>query len=468
MDEVFIGWSQIDITPLGKVGLMGQFEERISQHVRDNLYATALAVETKDAGGLSEQSIIVSVDLIAIYKQFQDELRNRVKLCLPEFNADKLFVCATHIHTGPCLAINPAERMSGDLFTFKSKSADIISPEVYTEYLLGQLVKLVCDAWQQRKPGGVSWDLSYAAIGHNRNVEYSDGTGLMYGSTECSEFSTMEGPTDPGVELLYTWDKSRNLTGIVVNIACPAQIVELKSFISADYWGEVRNSVHNMYGEQVTILPLCGAAGDQSPRDLVRKGKSGTDMYEEEGIAEISKRVIVAVNDKFEIAREKIEWNIPHKHRVREISLPILEVTRSEYEQALLEYKDYKEFKICENSDYRDILKVFRLVGIIERYNLQQKNQFYQVEVHGIRVGDIAIVTNPFELFVDYGLRIKARSKAKQTFIAQLTGDDGGYLATERGIEHKHYSSIASSCLVGPEGGRILSNQTVLLINSLW
>lgn len=467
MSEIFIGWSQIDITPLGKVGLIGQFEERISQYVRDNLYATAMAIEKSEYGCSSEQSIMVSTDLIAIYKQLQDELRIRVKKCLPDFNTAKLFVSATHIHTGPYLAVNPAERMSGDLFTFKSKAVDIVTPDEYTKFLLGQLVKLVCDAWQKRKPGGVSWDLNYAAIGHNRNVEYTDGTGAMYGETQCSEFSTLEGPTDSGIELLYTWDKNEELTGIVINIACPAQIVELKYFISADYWGEVRRKVHEKYGEHVTILPLCGAAGDQSPRDLIRKGKSGMDMYEEAGIAEVAKRVMVAIDDKVEAARSRIEWNVVFKHRAIEIDLPILEVTKTEYEQALHEYEEYKEFKKAD-SEYQDILKVFQVVGIIERYLLQQKNQFYQTEVHGIRLGDIAIVTNPFELFVDYGLRIKARSKANQTFIAQLTGDDAGYLATQRGISHKHYSSIASSCVVGPEGGRLLTNHTVELINSFW
>ena len=30
------------------------------------------------------------------------------------------------------------------------------------------------------------------------------------------------------------------------------------------------------------------------------------------------------------------------------------------------------------------------------------------------------MATNPFELFLDYGLRIKARSEAPQTFIVQL------------------------------------------------
>jgi len=41
------------------------------------------------------------------------------------------------------------------------------------------------------------------------------------------------------------------------------------------------------------------------------------------------------------------------------------------------------------------------------------------------------LATNPFELFLDYGMRIKARSKALQTFVVQLACDSSGYLPTQ-------------------------------------
>ena len=42
--------------------------------------------------------------------------------------------------------------------------------------------------------------------------------------------------------------------------------------------------------------------------------------------------------------------------------------------------------------------------------------------------------TNPFELFLDYGMRIKGRSPALQTFVLQLTTPWCGYLPTERAV----------------------------------
>ena len=89
------------------------------------------------------------------------------------------------------------------------------------------------------------------------------------------------------------------------------------------------------------------------------------------------------------------------------------------------------------------------------------------MELHVLRIGDIAICTNSFELFTDYGIRMKARSKAIQTFVVQLVGP-GTYLPTEKAIRGGHYSAVVHSSLVGPEGGNVLVDHTVNAINSLW
>jgi hypothetical protein len=88
------------------------------------------------------------------------------------------------------------------------------------------------------------------------------------------------------------------------------------------------------------------------------------------------------------------------------------------------------------------------------------------MELHTIRVGDVAIATNDFELFTEYGLRIKARSRAVQTFLIQLAGS-GGYLPTDIAVRGGGYSAIIQSSIVGPEGGQTLVDHSVESINRL-
>jgi len=89
-----------------------------------------------------------------------------------------------------------------------------------------------------------------------------------------------------------------------------------------------------------------------------------------------------------------------------------------------------------------------------------------------MRLGGVAIATNPFELFVDYGVQIQARCRALQTFVVQLSntvsGVGGGYLPTARAVAGGGYSAVVQSSRVGPDGGQVLVDRTVAAINQLF
>lgn len=105
---------------------------------------------------------------------------------------------------------------------------------------------------------------------------------------------------------------------------------------------------------------------------------------------------------------------------------------------------------------------------MVARYELQKTEPFYRAEIHAVRLDDLAIVTNPFELYTDYGVRIKARSPATQTSVVQLTADCAAYLPTERAVQGGGYSGRIDDGVVGPEGGRVLVEETSRLLKSMW
>ena len=82
--------------------------------------------------------------------------------------------------------------------------------------------------------------------------------------------------------------------------------------------------------------------------------------------------------------------------------------------------------------------------------------------------GTVAFATNPFELFLDFGNQIKARSYAEQTFLVQLAGGSEGYLPTEKAEKGGHYSAFIASGLVGHVGGEQLVRETLKNINRLF
>jgi hypothetical protein len=473
-----IGWAIEDITPDGPVSMLGQYYKRVSTYVQSPLKVTACAIESTT--GKKDQAIMVSVDVVTISKVIQDSVKNRLKSQIPEFDSRKVFLNAIHTHSAP----NPGFDWDVD-----SK------PEpVYIQKLTDMITKASVTAWNNRKPAGISRELGYAVVGHNRRVQYADGTTEMYRSPDTKEFIGLEGPSDDGVDMVFCWDLNKELTGIIMNVSCPAQVTESKYYISSDYWGEVRRQVKEKFLKDIYILEQIGAAGDISPRDLPRDYKSGEpDMWDIPGIVEIGRRLTAAVDFAYIDAKKSIQTDPVFEHIVQDIDLPTRPVSKQEYENSLKivneilsrEPKDPNSPNTAWNRFNKEIeenLKTkthgcwdnketdFGIMKInqvlLNNYVNQPKNPFCPVELHIIRLGDVAFANNPFELYLDYGLRIKARSKAKQTFIIQLSGDSQGYLPTERAVQAGGYSALVSE--VGPIGGQMLVDTTVSLINQMY
>ena len=103
--------------------------------------------------------------------------------------------------------------------------------------------------------------------------------------------------------------------------------------------------------------------------------------------------------------------------------------------------------------DYNDVAKLQIHLGVLRRAEAQERLNVLKTEIHIIRLGTVAIATNPFELFLDYGNQIKARSPAEQTFLIQLANGAEGYLPTAKAERHGHYSAFISSGQCGHQGG---------------
>ena len=476
--ELYVGWSEVSITPPKPVKLRGQFYERISQYVQSEIVVSVLALETRDSQGESmEQLMIGACDLCDVSKELLAAVRERLAGKLQGFNLEKLFLSATHTHTGPVVGdgLNVAgehiyKYIPEKMWPPTEDAAGIMEAGEYREFLIERLCTAFMDAWENRKLGLVNWQLGHAVVGHNRRLVYDDGSAQMYGSSDTINFDCIEGPVDHGLELLYLWDETEKVTGVVVNVACPSQVVEGQYFISADYWDTVREELRKSLSADLFILPLCGAAGDQSPRDLIRRGRGEPSMREVEGAVEMGKRIATAVVSKYEAAAEDKKGKLEFGHLVANIDLPVKTVTRQEYEEAKLKFSTFiNSKKPGERIQISEISRFLHVPGgIIERFESQQHTAFYSPEIHVIRLGEIAIASNPFELFTDYGLRMKARSRAEQLFIIQLACDSGKYLPTAKAARGGSYSAIVASGIVGPEGGRILVEQTVKMINNLF
>ncbi|HUT12896.1 MAG TPA: hypothetical protein VMY42_20540, partial [Thermoguttaceae bacterium] len=281
-----------------------------------------------------------------------------------------------------------------------------------------------------------------------------------------------EGYEDHDVGTLFFFDASDELIAVAVNVSCPSQEVESRTAVNADFWHPVREALHEKYGDQVCVLGWTGASGDQSPH-LMYRNAADERMRQLRGLTrleEIARRIVRAVDEAYEVVQEDRRADVPLTHKVETIRLPMRLVTEAEYAeaQAAVEQAMARIAGDPRAAD-REHRRMKWYEVTVQRFERQKTDPTpsHEMELHVLRIGDVAVCTNGFEMFTDYGIRIKARSKAVQTFVVQLVGR-GGYLATERAVRGGHYSAVVHSCLVGPEGGQILVDRTVELVNSMW
>jgi hypothetical protein len=143
---------------------------------------------------------------------------------------------------------------------------------------------------------------------------------------------------------------------------------------------------------------------------------------------------------------------------------------RATYERLKRELAEQPELRGAPRW-YVDVTRSYRRMawwqGVVRRFEMEKTAKTMPIEAHVVRLGYVAIATNPFEYYLDFGVRIKARSPAVQTFVVQLAGA-GTYVPTERAVAGKSYGAIPASTPVGPAGGRELVEWTVRALRDLW
>lgn len=492
MAKIKFGWSEVALVPEGaKVDLAGQFYERISNKVETPLTVTAFAVQSGD-----DAAIFCACDLVSTSQHL---LRN-VRKCLqvrPDIPAEKVMVSAIHTHTAPAYA-NRSDMFSGlstiDILKKLEPEAEYVklvscndgmfNGQEAQDHIAEQIANAAIQAWDSLAEGVYAPGFGRAAVGQCRRVCYDDGSAKMWGDTTFANFAELEAGNDSGIELLFTYTPDKKLTGVIANVACPAQVLEHRNFMSSDYWGKVKQFLRKELGDDLYVLGLCSPAGDQCPRDMIRwvqpetpindpnveridpvERNADPSMFDVKGCTLVGRRIATEILFALEDVTQYVE-DAPFEHRTQVLTLPIRRVTIAERDEAI---KKIHEF-IKENGttvNYMDSARLHVYCGTVGRYELQQSVHTVDIEVHFLRLGNIAFATNPYELFLDYGNKIRTGSRASQTFLIQLSCGAWGYLPTKKAEEGGHYSAYVSSGTVGHEGGDLLVRKTVQEINDM-
>ena len=485
--QLLVGYASATLTVPDPVHLLGQFHMRLNTGVQDDVAAQVMFL-----GNDADSVIFVSIDTEEIQPYLVTEVQRKVHLRNARIPVESLLLHATHPHGAPSYLRDDHPGLA-EAAQFPHPGYVIPSGDSYRAEMTDRLAEAILRAWDNRAPGAMAYGYGYATAGHCRRVCYyreqsgrtgiaRNGTCVMYGSTDTAEFSHFEnGGGDAMMQVLYTFDRHRTLTGAVICLPCPFQLDESDERTTASFAHEIRETIRSIHPE-LPVLLLSGAGGDVSPRMLYAKqaedrrfrlkyaGETAksSEYFRRRDIAE---RVGAAFEEILSWASRELD-SFPKIRHLREIvPLPARQVSLSEYEYVKTVRAEWeragewsaddgsREEVLRHNSTRQSVLNLAD--EVLRRY--ERPVVAWDVEVHAIRLGDFACVTVPLELYQDYHYQVQARSPMTQTMVVQMVNDSLGYLSTTRADAGGGYSAGYLN-KVSPEGGRILVDRLLALL----
>lgn len=446
-----IGFGQADITPKGgKVYLIGQFGERITDQVNDPLYAVAMLIESENA-----RTLWVTADSLWICEGASKLAYKYACEVIPGLKEEEFVLSATHIHTGPSMSNDTYCALTGD----RSEPQGAMSAAENNLQFAAAIQKAVQNAVGNLTEARVDFALSRVQTGVQRRVVYKDGTAAMYGALNRDDFLKMEGRDGGPSQLLYVYNMKEELIGVVANVPCTAQCDEHASYMTADYWGVVREKISAQWGENVKVLPLCRAVGDQSPHQMVDAlpaWRTSRRYHGRQAAIDMGEKVAALIIENKDKPLASYDSSTVHAQGMRTVNFPVWQATKEEYDDAIA---------YLNSDEPRNAFRTSNAVAAKERY--ERGDKFYPCNIYAARLGDILFISSPFELFTEYADRIRMAMFDNVVFDVELTHGCMGYLATRNAIQGGGYSAMMFNGVCNADGGDVLVEESVALLKEL-
>jgi len=419
--------------------LAGQLHRRICERVRDDLEANLLYLSDGET-----QLLLASLDLLGVGGTLLVELRRQIETATG-IPARSVVITCTHTHDGPVL---------------NALLHDAPTNESYEAKLQGWLVEAAKEAVASARPARLGWGKGVARVGYSRRMCWADGVHTMYNprGRESPQplFTGLEGPDDPSHAVLFAVDARDKCIALIHNNTCHATCMENATFASADFPGEARALLRSALGADLPVLYLQGASGDISPWDLSKPRPADGERRAREMGA-------VLAGETFELIHRAQPTETPVLGHVFEdvemgVRLPTPEALARAREIAAL-----GEEKAGRGS------YVLAVNGVLALWDQFRDRPFDTLPVHAIRIGDCALVTNPCELYCQFGLDTKRRSPAAVTVVVQLADGSSGYCPTIPAIMGGGYSGEAIRwARLEPYAGYKLVEASCRLLRQVW
>lgn len=443
-----IGIAQVDITPPIGLPLMGNFrDDYLARGVHDPLRARAIVFE----GQHGIRAAVLALDVCMLDRD-NVALVRRVVGSTSRVPPENVLVHATHTHSS---AAPHARFLLGlDYEPFRPAA----------EAFLVRAAHAVAVAENNLADASLAVGFSQEdRLVFNRRLRRHDGTTQMNWEALAPGFDPdgvvgAWGPVDPRVACVAVERDGRPAAAMVNYALHPAILAGDNWSYSADYPGALAEALARIQGESLVTMFLNGCCGNVNHVDYrdPQQGR-GFGMTQRVGsmlaaaAAEALRMRKPAAGEEVAVARQRV-------------SLPRIQISEAER-------------KRCESVVAQTAGQP--LAGLVDglpeahfatmRLAMHRvQDQPDEVEVMTLRVGDVAVVGLPGEVFCELGMEIRRRSCAAHTLVVELSNDAIGYLPTRESFAQGGYEVTVGSTFYEPGAGERLVEAAIGQIAELF
>ena len=394
MSTLYVGVARTEITPPIGTDLCGYgpFLDRVSTGVHDPLWCRAIAIENGD-----EVVVLVSCDLIGVHQALTDAVRLRIQETFGIEPARVMIAC-THTHAGPNTLPHSIGLGEPD--------------EGYRAGLGERIVETVAAAMADRRSARLSVGRTvHEGIGRNR--VQPDGTGLL----------------DPELTVLRFADEAGRIRALVFHYGLhPVVTGPQNRLVSGDWVGNAVHRLENGPGGPAVACFLNGTCGDINP---VVAATSPPDW---DAVDSIGARMQAAVTALLPSMHEEAEAPLAAQRTT--IPLPLASPERAMIDRIVTGYdhtprEGNDPFYVTGIPNERlertwaEAMQTWGARPASERDNLP-------CELQAIRIGPLALIGVPGEVFTALGLAIKQQSPFRMTAVVGYANHFVGYIPRQQ------------------------------------
>ncbi|HRW08219.1 MAG TPA: neutral/alkaline non-lysosomal ceramidase N-terminal domain-containing protein [Caldilineaceae bacterium] len=407
------GVAQMDITaPLG-IDLTGYVARAgAANGVHDPLHAKALVFDN----GTTSVALL-TVDILGLQHATVQAVRTAIAAAT-DIPADHVMIACSHSHSGPA--------------TMTLHGCGVVDA-AYLAHLQTQLCAVAVEAWAARQPAHIGIGQGQVQEGvHNRR--------------------TAGDLIDPALGILRVDDTKGNLLGVLLNYTChPTCVTGENTLLSAEYCGLAAAQIQAETG--AVVLWTTGAIGDVGP---VRRGWDVLTALGETVRAEalrVLPTIATTLCTRLASATQPVLLPFSPLPSAEELTifLDAQQAILADPEQLQRPYQDRIAGAMIDWA-----------TATLAQVTAPNASTTVTTELQVLRIGDLALVSAPGELFVELGLAIKAGAADGHCFVCGFGNDNIGYIPARRAYPHGGYE-IADAykyygypAVLAPEAGELL------------